>query len=365
MTWKIPLTRIDITEEHKKVALEIVESTYLTEGRHVKEFEALVAEIIGTKHCIACANGTAALMLIFWILREKYNKVICPALTFPATLNAALLTGYDAILKDCSDNDPFLIDGTGLEKTTPNDLILPVHLLGYPCKMEKILEKQKSVGFGIVEDNCEAVGTSYGYKKTGSFGIAGAHSFYPTHQIAGGELGAITTDDDAFASKLRSIKNHGRVGSNLQFNHAYVGYNFKALEICAAFATIQLKQLDSIMKRRQAIVKKLNRKIKNKALILPEFRESVSYLCYPLGIRKGRRADFIEALTKAGIESRTMFPCLANQAAYSGYDLTNQGNFTFDNANIFEKNYFYITCNQSLTDKEIEYIAETLNKVKL
>ena len=119
MKFKIPLTRFEVTEEQKKVTKEILESTMFTEGKWVKKFEKAVSDYIGTKYCIACANGTAALMLIFTVLRTKgYKRVVVPALTFPATLNAALLLNYNSILKDVSDTDPFLIDEKGIEKQT-------------------------------------------------------------------------------------------------------------------------------------------------------------------------------------------------------------------------------------------------------
>lgn len=372
MTWKIPLTRIEITDEHKKVAQEITESTYFTEGKHVKEFEKLYAEIVGVKHCIACSSGTTALMLIFSVLREKYNRVICPALTFPATLNAALTTGYSAILKDASEKDAFLIDAEGLENLQETDIIIPVHLLGYPVKIERIMELSKEKGFAIVEDACEAIGTTYNYKRVGSFGIANAHSFYPTHIIqSGGELGCITTNDDKLVEKIRSIKNHGRAGSNLEFKHKYVGYNFKTTEFSAAMATIQLKQLDNIIKARYQNVKQLNKLIKNKDLILPEAKATVSYLCYSIGVKdKGKKAAYLKALNDKGIETRDFFPCLANQEAYAAYNFSGKETiggeervkWLYPKANYYEQNYFYITCHQSLTEEEIKEIAKTLNK---
>ena len=248
------------------------------------------------------------------------NLTICiPATTFPATLNAFYNVGFeDVILCDIGDNLCIDIDTLSEKQKKRIDIIIPVSLMGFPPNMDKIMDASEKYGWVVVEDFAEAFGTEYNGKKIGSIGHFGTSSFYISHAIQGGELGIVTSNSESVTKVLRSMKNHGRTGSNFEFNHSYIGSNYKTTEFCAGLAYPQILDAENTVRKRWNNANMISSGIKNKKLIPVQIQNNVSFLGLPIIAETESYRDHIcRKLNTVGVETRDMFPCLKNQECYA------------------------------------------------
>jgi len=387
-----------IQKEEKKVIEEVLKSGRISEGKFVKKFELEFAKKVGTKYCVALSSGTSALIagllsLIYSGKIKKGTKVITTPVTYIATSNAIVLAGLEPVYVDI-DKDTFSIIPENIENLLKNSkdgeysLILPVHLMGYPCDMNAINKIAKKYGLLVFEDAAQAHNSKYDGKNVGTFSIMADYSFYIAHNIQVGEMGAIVTDDKNLAGLVRQIKANGRVCDCLEctrnqgicphtpkdendndprFTHNVIGYNFKTMEFQAALGLLQLSRLDEIINKRRKNVRKLNEKLKNFSdiLKLPVFDENVSYLAYPIIIKDNKiinRQTLRKKLSENGIETRPLFGCIpTQQPAYSFLKEKYKGKLP--NAEYIGANGFYIGCHQYLKDKDINYIGDVFEKI--
>lgn len=386
-----------IGDEEKKVINEVLESGKISEGKYVKKFELEFAKKVGVKYSIALSSGTSALIagllsLIYSGKIKKGSKVITTPVTYIATSNAIVICGLEPVYVDI-DSKTFGITPENIENLLKNSnpeeysLILPVHLMGYPCDMEEIVKIAKKYGLLIFEDAAQAHNTKINGKNVGTFSIMADYSFYIAHNIQVGEMGALVTDDKDLAGLVRQIKANGRLcdcpectrnqnkcprepkddDQDPRFTHNIIGYNFKTMEFQAALGILQISKIEEIIKKRQQNVKKLNERLKKfeNILQLPYYDENISYLAYPLIIKdtsKISRLKLRKELAVNGIESRPLFGCIpTQQPAYSFLKDKYKGKLPV--AESIGANGFYIGCHQYLTDKEIEYIGNTFNKI--
>lgn len=302
-------------------------------------------------------------MLCYAALAPEHGRLIVPATTYAATANAGLIQGYKLFLKDLRKND-FVIDETGLDKfCLPTDIVTPVHLFGYPAPMDRIMAVAKKKKFAVIEDCCQAHGTMYKGKKVGSWGDAGCFSFYVSHNIGAGEMGCITTDNKELNDKVRLLKDNGRDDQAPdRFWHKYVGFNAKTTEFSAALAYAQVKDADEIKLHRWETAVQMFKGIKHKEILLPDINPDNSIMSLPLGVKKAEnRIKFLEALRKVGVETREMFPCLANQPSLKNAN----DSYQYVRSNDLEHRYFYIPLHQYLTDEQKKLMIKTINKVKI
>jgi len=357
---------------------DVLGSNHITEGRYVKLFEREVEKILHVRHAIAICNGTISLQIIAYYLKtqkiKKDKPVVCvPATTFPATLNAFLMIGYEPILCDINENDLCInIDNLTEDEKKRIDVIVPVSILGYTPDMDKIMLEAKKYGWFVVEDFAEAFGSKYDGKYLGSIGDFGSSSFFVSHVIQAGEMGVITTNDDNYAEAIRKMKNHGRDGDPMKFEHGLVGTNGKTTEFCAAIAFEQLKDFERIVKNRQEIAKTYYLGIKNTNLIAMPWGVNYSMLGYPIIAKSKQQKEFaIKKLHDGDVETRGMFPCLANQKAYQELDENGKvKKYLLGEPSKYpisvkmEENGFYIGVHQYITPIAAEKIAQILNVSK-
>jgi len=353
------------SQEQKDIVNEIINTGMITEGKYTKIFEEEFAKYIGTKHAIFCTNGTIALMLVLkaiQIMQNRKLKFAVPAITFPATLNAVLLTDNISYLCDVGENMQIKITEEIIKKNKI-DGIIPVHLMGYSCDMVNIMKLKEKFGLFVLEDCCESLGSSFNGKKLGSFGNAGCFSLYMSHPCGIGEGGCITTDNDELARIIRSIKNHGRVGSNLEFTHSFVGYNGKSTEFSAGLAWSALKDINEIIRKRQDNVAYMTERINNNKIKTIPFSRECSYLGYPLiASSKEYKRHIMIKLNESGVETRGMFPCLANQKAYDLKLTQEEIRKKLPISSMIEDLYFYLPVHQYLKQEELDLIIKTINE---
>ena len=403
MKQKIAVGDIRFGNEEKNIIFEVLKSNRISEDKKVFKFEMEWSKIIGPKYCIAVNSGTSALIAGLTALLYnndfkkviKGTKVITTPITYIATSNAIKLVGLEPVYVDVNPVTftilPEQIKKLLEESSNPNEysIILPVHLMGYPCDMDKINAIAKDYNLVVFEDASEAHGTKYKNKIVGSLSLLASYSFYVAHNIQAGEMGAIVTDDIEISRLVRKIKTNGRLcdcpvctrrfgyckfrdrnpntDKDPRFLHDLIGYNFKTMEFPAALGLIQLKKINQIIEKRQKNVKLLNKGLKrfSDILQLPVFSKDISYLAYPIVLKNNKkinRKTLIEELENNGIESRVFFPCIPTQQPAYSY-LKEKYNDKLPNAEFLGENAFYIGCHQYLTNNDIKYIIEVFEKI--
>ena len=394
---------INISDVEKAAVNRVLDSNWLSEGPSVKQFESDWAKYVGTKYCIAVNSGTSAIIAGLEALKhcehfpkaKEGSKVITSPLTFIATVNSIKLTNYQPAFVDVNMDD-FSLSAESLKEYLENanaegySVIMPVHLMGYPCDMDKINSIAKKYGLATIEDSCEAHGTKYNGKRTGSLADFGVFSFFIAHNIQVGELGAVTTDDLELVRFIDKIKAHGRtwdreghedvsekkemfhntehkIDHHPRYYHDIPGYNFKTTEIQAALAVEQIKKADWIIKRRLENVKYLNEGMEkfSDLLKLPIYSEDVSFLGYPFVIKdpsKISRKRLREELVARGIETRPLFGAIPlHQPVYSYLRKEYEGKLP--NAEYLGAHALYIGCHQYLIQDDLDYVVKAFGEI--
>ncbi|MCX9011230.1 MAG: DegT/DnrJ/EryC1/StrS family aminotransferase [Candidatus Methanoperedens sp.] len=392
-----------LEKDEKSAVNEVLDSGRLSEGKKVREFELALAEFIGTKYAIAVSSGTSALIAGLTALLYSQNSPVKPGtnvitapVTYISTSSAIVKTGLNPVFVDI-DRRYFGITPESIKEhlETVDDverysLILPVHLMGYPCDMDGINKIAKKYGMQTFEDSAQAHGTIYKGRKTGSLSLLADFSFYIAHNIQAGELGAITTDSYDIIRLVKKIKANGRMCDcpictraetgcpkiksyegdddfDPRFTHDMIGYNFKTMEFQAALGLSQLKKADWITRRRQENVRYLNENLEKYSdmLQLPEYLDTVSYLAYPIVINKPEkipRKKLRTSLEKMGVETRPLFGCIPTQQPAYGY-LKNEYEGRLPNAEYIGLNAFYIGCHQYLDQGDLDYMIQAFNTI--
>ena len=263
---KVPFFVPSITNHDKTVVTNALSSSLLTDGPKLRQFEKDFAKFTGTRYAIGVSNGTSALHLALKSLGLKKNdEVIIPDLTFVATASAVLLAGARPVLADV-DLDDMNISPTSIEEnlTPQTKAILPVHLAGKACKINKITKIAKSHNLSILEDCAHAIGTICNGKHVGTFGKAGCFSFYPTKNFTTIEGGMVITNSKKIADFVRIARNHGLTKSLSQrfsrgkpwdYDVKQTGFNYRLDEIRASLGVNQLKRVKKLNKLRKNVCK--------------------------------------------------------------------------------------------------------------
>jgi len=273
----IKLAKPNISEEAIKKASDVIRSGNLVQGKYVKEFEESLCRYLNVKNAIVVSSGTAALHLALLVLDiKKGDEVIVPAFTFPATANVVEIVGAKPIFVDITLDD-FCIDTSKIEEkiTSNTKVIIPVHEFGQAAKMDDIMNIAKKYNLKIMEDAACALGAEINNKKVGTFGDLGCFSFHPRKAITTGEGGAIVTNNDVLAEKLRALRNHGISLVNNKVDFIYAGLNYRMTDFQAALGLVQLSEIENIIEQRIKIANLYDDKLSyNSKIKLPYYFEN-------------------------------------------------------------------------------------------
>jgi dTDP-4-amino-4,6-dideoxygalactose transaminase len=314
-------------EEVDQAVLEVIRSGAFINGPAVQDFRKGLQDFLRCKHVIPCANGTDALQIALMALDLKPgDEVIVPAFTYVASAEVIALLGLSPVMVDV-DPHTFNVTAAQIEPaiTERTRAIIPVHLFGQSCDMEAIVRLADNHDLYIVEDNAQAIGAEYTFSdgrsaRTGTLGHIGCTSFYPSKNLgAYGDGGAINTDDDALADRLRMVANHGQ---NRRYYHDVVGCNSRLDSVQAAILNCKLPRLDAYNQRRAEAARRYDRHLAGIKGLLPPARLPASthvYHQYTLRIANGRRDALQEHLREAGVPSMIYYPVpLYEQGAFRG-----------------------------------------------
>lgn len=284
-----PIQMVDTKTQYQKIkadvdkaVMDVMESSAFINGKAVQDFAVGLTVYIGAKHTIPCANGTDALQIAMMALGlQPGDEVITPSFTYVATTEVIALLRLTPVFVEV-DAKTFCIDPVTLEKaiTPKTKAIVPVHLYGQAAPMEDIMAIAKKHGLYVIEDNAQAIGCDYCFadgtnKKTGVIGDIGTTSFYPSKNLgAFGDGGAIFTNNDELAAKMKMIANHGQ---SKQYYHDVVGCNSRLDSIQAAILNIKLTHLDEYIVARRAAADYYDKAFANHPKIKTPYRAAYSH----------------------------------------------------------------------------------------
>lgn len=358
---------VDLTPIHKIIRkqigntfLRIFDNGWFIKGSEVNNFEKEFAAYCGTKYAVSCANGLDALFLILKAYEiGTGDEVIIPSHTFIATALAVSNTGAKPIFVDCNLSDYTINTNLIEEKISKNTkAIIVVHLYGQCADMAKIQKIAQKYKLKVIEDSAQAHGALYKKKKAGNLGDASGFSFYPGKNLGAlGDGGAITTNDLQLAQKISAIANYG---SKEKYTHLYKGVNSRLDEIQAAFLRIKLRNLDTWNKRRQEIANLYLKGITNKKITKPIIRKNNTHVWHLFVVRTKNRSDFQKYLLENKINTLIHYPiAIHNQKAYSDCGYTDKD---LPVASQIANEVISLPLYYGLTNKEIKYIINTINK---
>ena len=307
--------------------IECVNTNWISsQGRFVRKFEDEFANKYQTAFGVATMNGTAALHLALSALGiGPGDEVIVPSLTFAATVNAVIYTGATPVIVDV-DQESWCLDPEAVEEqiTSKTKAIIPVHLYGQPCDMEKIESLAKKNNVKVIEDCAQAPGAKFGDRFVGTIGDIGCFSFFGNKIITTGEGGMCLTKSPELNEKMRLLRDHGMDRTRRGYYHTAVGFNYRMTNMQAAVGVAQLEKIDKIHARRLEIEKIYQKKMSRLSSFqaqqnLPN-RKKVCWLVSFLFENKGlARDDLIDLLVKKGIDVRAFFIPMHEMKIYEKY----------------------------------------------
>ncbi len=314
---------VDLKQQYAKIKMEIdtalqlvLDNATFINGPAVTGFANNLSQYLDTKHVIPCANGTDALQISFMALGLKPgDEVITPSFTYIATTEAVALLRLQPVFAEV-DPKTFCLDPAFLEKaiTSRTKAIVPVHLYGQSAPMEEILNIARKNNLYVIEDNAQALGCDYNFsigtkKKTGTMGTIGTTSFFPSKNLGGfGDGGAIFTDNDTLANKLKMIANHGQ---NKRYYHELVGCNSRLDSLQAAILDVKLKKMPEYIAARRKVADAYDKAFYGHSRITTPFRAPYSHHVfhqYTLLLEDVDRNGLIGFLESKGIPSMIYYP---------------------------------------------------------
>jgi len=359
----IPINKPVIGEKEKKAALSVLDSGLLTDasyagGKNVREFEAKLAASTGAKHAIAVNSGTAALQTSLMAYNIKAgDEVIIPAFTFEATANVVIACSAKPVFADVQSDYTIDLADVKRKMTSRTKAIIPVHLYGYPADIDELRELAASNSVRLIEDAAEALGAEYKGRLIGRTKDAACFSLYATKVITSGEGGAITTDDDDLADKLRMMRNHGmREG----YDTRILGYNFRLPEVQAAIAGVQMDRLPEFIgarKKNAAILNETLPKLSGVTMRQTKTDRSHIWYLYTVHLDKGRDA-VNERLRAANVGSAVYWKTPVNKMEL----YAKMGFADLDLPRIYDAcdHVLSLPVHPLVTEEEIHYVAEQL-----
>ena len=352
----------ELDKELRAAFERVYTRSWYIEGQEDQAFEEAFASYCDRKYCVGVGNGLDALFLSLKALGIKSgDEVIVPSNTYIATALAVTYVGATPVFVE-PDIKTFNIDPARIEEaiTDKTKAIMPVHLYGQSCDMDPIMEIAGRHNLYVVEDCAQAHGAKYKGKVIGSFGKAAGFSFYPGKNLGAlGDAGAMVTDDEDLAKKVRALGNYG---SDYKYHHILQGNNSRLDEMQAAFLAAKLPHLNQVNVERRRIAQKYLDGINNPEIILPYVPEYATPVWHIFGIRCQRRDELEKFLNDAGIGTNKHYPIPMHlQECYKELGFK-KGDFPI--AEEISATELSIPMYYGMTEEEIQYVIDKINEFK-
>ena len=360
---KVATNRLDrgffkYQDEFEQKALEVLRSGWYILGNEVKAFEQEFAEYTGTKYCVGLASGLDALSLGVRALGiGKGDEVLVQGNTYIASVMGITMNGATPIFIE--PDEYHSIDASKLEAaiTDKTKAIMVVHLYGEPADMDTVCAVCKKHGLRLIEDCAQSHGACYKGKMTGSFGDIGCFSFYPSKNVgAFGDAGALVTDDEEIARKIRMLRNYG---SEVRYYFKEVGINSRLDELQAGLLRVRLSHIDELTKEREAIAAEYKKRLNNPLFTLPPERENANCVWHQFVIRCKDRQRLIDYLNAHEISTIIHYPIPPHLSEC--YECLGHKKGDFPITEQFADEVLSIPMFNGLTAEEQDYVITTLN----
>jgi dTDP-4-amino-4,6-dideoxygalactose transaminase len=331
--YKIPLFDLNFDEKEENAALDVIRSKWISTGPKTNEFEEKFAEMLNVKHAVALANCTVALHLALKLVGvSATDEVICPSLTFVATVNAIRYLDALPVFADIKSLDNLTISVAEIEKkiTPKTKAIIVMHFGGFGCEMDEIMMLAKKHNLKVIEDACHAPFSEYKGQKLGTIGDVGCFSFFSNKNLSTGEGGMLITNNTEYYTRTKLLRSHGMTsmsyerakGHSTEYDVIESGYNYRMDDIRSAIGVVQLTKIKDDLDKR-AILRKEYIKCLNEIdeIIIP-FKDNHSFssnYIMPIVLKESnqeKRNKVRNTLAEHGIQTSIHYPAVHQFSIY-------------------------------------------------
>lgn len=348
-------------QEYEEAALRVLRSGWYVLGNEVKQFEEEFAAFTGRKYCVGLNSGLDALIMSVRALGiSQGDEVIVQANTYIATVLG--ITENGAIPVFVEPDEYYNIDADKIEAaiTDKTKAIMVVHLYGQASNMDKIMGISKKYNLPVIEDCAQSHGACFDGKMTGSFGISGCFSFYPTKNLgAFGDAGAIVTDDKNFADKVRMMRNYG---SRIKYYNEIEGLNSRLDEMQAALLRVKLQHIKELNQERVVLADRYTKGITNEYIVKPEIRNGANSIFHQYVIRCKDRSNLQKYLEEQGIQTQIHYPVPPHLAEC--YERLGHKRGDYPITEQYANEVLSLPIYTGMTWEEQDYVIEKLNTFK-
>lgn len=336
MNYKIPLFDLNFDEQEEQAVIETMRSKWISTGPKTSEFEKLFAHMLKAEYAVALSNCTVALHLAMKLINIKPDdEVICPSLTFVATVNAIRYVNAIPVFADIKSFEDLTIDPKDIEKkiTDKTKVIVVMHYGGFSCDMDSIMAIAQKYKLKVIEDACHGPLSEYKGQKLGTIGDFGCFSFFSNKNISTGEGGMLITNNDEIYERAKLLRSHGMTslsyerarGHSTNYDVIELGYNYRMDDIRASIGIVQLDKLkDDLNKRAQVRKWYLESLSEIDNIIIPfkDYKEFSSNYIFPIVLRNygfKKRDEIRGKLAKEGIQTSVHYPAVHRFSIYKDY----------------------------------------------
>jgi len=373
MDYKILLFDLNFDQAEQDAVIETLRSKWISTGPKNAELERRFAEMTGARHAVALTNCTVALHMALMLNDVKPgDEVICPSLTFVATVNAIRYVNAIPVFADVKSMKDLTIDPDDIEKkiTPRTKAIMLMHYGGFACDMNRIMALAEKHNLWVIEDACHGPLSEYEGKKLGTIGSVGCFSFFSNKNISTGEGGMIITNEDAIYEKAKLLRSHGMTslsfdrakGHSTEYDVIELGYNYRMDDIRASIGIVQLAKLPGDLEIRAELRARYEKNLEGvEEIIIPfkGYKYFTSNYIFPIVLKNStveRRNRVREHLAAAGIQTSVHYPAVHRFSIYREYASS------LPNTEYAADNLVTLPMFSKLTPEQVDYICDTLKE---
>jgi len=374
MEYKIPLFDLNFDEQEEYAVLETIQSKWISTGPKAAEFENKFAEMLGVEHAVSLTNCTVSLHLALKLAGiAPGDEVICPSLTFVATVNAIRYVDAIPVFADITSYDDLTISPTDIEAkiTQKTKAIILMHYGGFACDMERIMHIARKHQLKVIEDACHGPLSEYQGKKLGTIGDIGCFSFFSNKNISTGEGGMLVTNNSEYSERAKLLRSHGMTsmsyerakGHSTAYDVIDLGYNYRMDDIRASIGIVQLNKLEQDLNKRAEIRKIYEEKLSGIDGISIPFKDnhefSSNYI-FPIILKNStfeKRNTIREKLAEQGIQTSVHYPAVHRFSIYQKHKQD------LPKTDYVADNLITLPMYSKLSKENINYIAQQLEKI--
>lgn len=372
--YKIPLFDLNFDEKEEHAVLNVLRSKWISTGPKTAEFEQKFASMLKVNYAVALANCTVALHLALILANVKEDdEVICPSLTFVATVNAIRYMNAVPVFADVSSLENLTISPQDIEsKITPKTkAIIVMHYGGFACDMTSIMALAKKHNLKVIEDACHAPLSEYQGQKLGTIGDIGCFSFFSNKNLSTGEGGMLVTNSKDYFDRTKLLRSHGMTsmsyerakGHSTDYDVVELGFNYRMDDIRSALGVVQLEKIEKDLIKRAAIRKIYLEQLKDIDSVIVPFKDNKEFssnYVFPILLKDSdykKRNSIREKLADAGIQTSVHYPSVHRFSFYKNFHTE------LPVTDYVSDNMITLPMYSKLTDNDVKFIVETLRSI--